>query len=127
MGKPYLPVIEKLRSLSDAGTKIFFTQGNHDLLIDETFMRHIGGKLLPGEQKIDLYGTPTLIMHGDTLCTDDKSYQRLRSLLRLKLVQKIYLALSPKKRSKKRTRFAREPRKAPNIKITRYSCKPENR
>ena len=64
-------------------------------------MRHIGGKLLPGEQKIDLYGTPTLIMHGDTLCTDDKSYQRLRSLLRLKLVQKIYLALSPKKRSKK--------------------------
>jgi len=31
---------------------------------------------------IDLYGTPTLIMHGDSLCTDDVAYQQARQLFR---------------------------------------------
>ena len=64
-------------------------------------MRRIGGKLLPDETVIDLYGTPTLIMHGDTLCTDDKYYQLMRKILRLKIVQKLYLSMSPEKRAKK--------------------------
>ena len=101
IGKPYLPVIEQLKSLSDAGTKIFFIQGNRDFLIGEHFMQRIGGKLLPDEQVIDLYGTPTLIMHGDTLCTDDKAYQWMRRILRLKIVQKLYLSMSPEKRAEK--------------------------
>ena len=101
IGKPYLPAIEQLRALSDSGTKIYFIQGNRDFLIGEEFMRRIGGVLLPDEKVIDLYGTPTLIMHGDTLCTDDKAYLRLRAILRLKLVQKIYLSLSPETRGKK--------------------------
>jgi len=101
IGKPYLPVIEKLKALSDSGTKIYFIQGNRDFLIGEKFMQRISGELLPDEKVIDLYGTPTLIMHGDTLCTDDKSYQRMRKIFRLKLVQKIYLSMSPEKRNKK--------------------------
>jgi len=101
IGKPYFPVIEQLKSLSDAGTKIYFIQGNRDFLIGEHFMQRIGGKLLPDETVIDLYGTPTLIMHGDTLCTDDKSYQFMRKILRLKIVQKLYLSMSPEKRAQK--------------------------
>ena len=64
-------------------------------------MDRIGGELLPDEVVIDLYGTPALIMHGDTLCTDDKAYQRMRKVLRLKIVQKLYLSMSPEKRNKK--------------------------
>ena len=101
LGKQYLPTINKLKSLSDSGTKIYFIQGNRDFLIGETFMQRIGGTLLPDQKVIDLYGTPTLIMHGDTLCTDDRAYQRMRALFRLKIVQKLYLSLSPESRDKK--------------------------
>ena len=101
IGQPYLRVIEQLKSLSDLGIKIYFIQGNRDFLIGERFMQSIGGKLLPDETVIDLYGTPTLIMHGDTLCTDDKAYQRMRRVLRLKIVQKLYLSMSPEQRAEK--------------------------
>lgn len=99
-GRPYLPVIQKLRALADTGVPIYFIQGNRDFLIKKEFCRRAGMHLLPDQQLIDLYGTPTLIMHGDTLCTDDKAYQRLRWLLRRKLMQKIYLSLSPEKRAR---------------------------
>lgn len=98
--EPYLPVLNKLKALSDSGVSIFFIQGNRDFLLQHKFMERIGGELLPDQQIINLYGVPTLIMHGDTLCTDDKGYQRMRWLFRLKIVQKIYLSLSPEKRGK---------------------------
>ncbi len=101
IGKPYLPVIDQLRLLSDSGVKLYFIQGNRDFLIGDTFMRRIGGTLLPDQQIIDLYGTKALIMHGDTLCIDDKGYQLMRKIFRLWIVQKIYLSMSPEKRSKK--------------------------
>ena len=97
-GKPYLPVINTLKALSDSGTNLFFIQGNRDFLAQVAFIERIGATLLPDQQVVDLYGKPTLIMHGDTLCTDDKGYQRMRWLFRRKLAQKIYLSLSPEKR-----------------------------
>lgn len=100
LGKPYLPVIAQLKSLSDAGVKLYFTQGNRDFLIGKKFISRIGATLLPDEHIIDLYGTKALIMHGDTLCTDDKGYQWMRRVFRIKLVQKIYLTMSPEKRDR---------------------------
>jgi len=101
VGKPYLPIIKQLKSLSDSGVKLYFIQGNRDFLISETFVKRIGASLLADECVVDLYGTKVLIMHGDTLCTDDKAYQLMRKLFRLKIVQKIYLWMSPEKRTQK--------------------------
>jgi len=53
-GKPYLPVIQQLRVLSDSGVKIFFTQGNRDFLLKQKFADAVGGELLPDE-KIQQY------------------------------------------------------------------------
>jgi len=100
-GKPYLPVIQQLKSLSNAGIRLYFIQGNRDFFAQDKFVKSIGAELLPDHHIIDLYGTRTMIMHGDILCTDDKAYQRMRYILRLKLLQKIYLSLSPEKRAKK--------------------------
>lgn len=110
IGQAFLPVIERLKSLSESGTEIYFIQGNRDFLIGKTFMDHIGGTLLPDEYVIDLYGKPTLLMHGDTLCTDDKAYQRMRRIFRLKIVQKLYLSLSPEKRHEKTLKIRRKSR-----------------
>ena len=66
------------KQLSDSGTPVYFIHGNRDFLIRQKFARRAGMILLPEQAVIDLYGTPTLIMHGDELCTRDVAYQAFR-------------------------------------------------
>jgi UDP-2,3-diacylglucosamine hydrolase len=62
-----------------AGPPVYFMHGNRDLLVGEAFARRAGAQLLPDPTAVDLYGTPTLLMHGDTLCTDDVEYLQFRA------------------------------------------------
>ena len=101
LGQPFLPVLEHLKQLSDSGVEVYFAQGNRDFLIRDRFIQKIGATLLPDTLVINLYGTPTLILHGDTLCTDDKGYQYMRQLFRIKWLQNLYLSLSIENRSKR--------------------------
>ena len=75
-------IIAVLRAVTDRGIEGFFTHGNRDFLVGEHFAEHTGFSLLPDEVVIDCYGTRVLLMHGDTLCTDDTDYQALRATLR---------------------------------------------
>ncbi|MCK5903023.1 MAG: UDP-2,3-diacylglucosamine diphosphatase [Cocleimonas sp.] len=92
LGEPILSIIDAFKLLSNNGCTLYFAHGNRDFLIGEAFMQRIGGQLLDEHHVIDLYGTPTLIMHGDTLCTDDTDYQQLRTLLRNTEWQQAFLA-----------------------------------
>ncbi|MBB3046439.1 UDP-2,3-diacylglucosamine hydrolase [Litorivivens lipolytica] len=74
--------IAAFRRLADSGTALYFLHGNRDFLLGEQFATETGGTLLDDPSKIDLYGTPTLLMHGDSLCTADTEYQSLRVQLR---------------------------------------------
>jgi UDP-2,3-diacylglucosamine hydrolase len=56
--------------------------GNRDLLLGQEFMRRSRARLIADPLLLDLYGTRTLVMHGDTLCTDDIEYQKFRSYAR---------------------------------------------
>ncbi|TRZ97187.1 MAG: UDP-2,3-diacylglucosamine diphosphatase [Rhodocyclaceae bacterium] len=71
-----------LRNLADRGTRIFFIAGNRDFLIGETFAAATGITLLNEIEKVGAGGTPTLLMHGDTVCTDDIPYQEFRKMVR---------------------------------------------
>lgn len=71
-------IIAALRELSDSGTKVYFIHGNRDFIVGDKFAKASGVILLPEHSVVDLYGTPTLIMHGDTLCSFDTGYQELR-------------------------------------------------
>jgi UDP-2,3-diacylglucosamine hydrolase len=75
-------VAEKLRALVDAGVPAYFIRGNRDFLLGESFAARCGMTLLDDPSIIDLYGTPTLILHGDLLCTDDTAYQQFRTQTR---------------------------------------------
>ncbi|MGH8502641.1 MAG: UDP-2,3-diacylglucosamine diphosphatase [Gammaproteobacteria bacterium] len=88
------PTIAALAALTARGVPVYFIHGNRDFLIGQEFARQSGCELLPEDAVIDLYGEPTLIMHGDTLCTDDKAYQSFRAKIRHPLVRKILLSLS---------------------------------
>ena len=93
-------VVDSLRALSSAGVPVYFIHGNRDFLIGQGFEDLAHCKILHEETVVDLYGTPTLIMHGDTLCTDDVAYQRYRSKVRNRWVQKTLLLLSVKQRQR---------------------------
>ncbi len=78
----YAPVLQGLRTLVDAGTPVFLMHGNRDFLLGSGFENATGVRLLPEPATIDLYGEPVLLMHGDTLCTDDVAYQKFRVMVR---------------------------------------------
>lgn len=94
------PAISSIRHLSTLGVPVYFIHGNRDFLIGKKFAKQTQCKILQEETVIDLYGTPTLLMHGDTLCTDDIAYQKYRKKARNPLIQKTLLMLSAKQRLK---------------------------
>lgn len=75
------PALKTLRRYTES-VPTGFIHGNRDFLIADTFARQHGIDLLPEVNVIDLYGVATLIMHGDTLCTDDHDYQAVRAQVR---------------------------------------------
>lgn len=88
-----IPVINGLRLLSDRGVPTFFMSGNRDFLIGECFASNTGCKLLDDTHRIELYGRAAILLHGDTLCTDDVPYQQLRQTLRNPAWQAQFLEL----------------------------------
>lgn len=79
--------------LSRGATRVFFMHGNRDLLVGRDFARSAEAELLGDPTVSDLYGTPTLLMHGDTLCTDDVEYQKFRAYARNSENQARFLTL----------------------------------
>ncbi|MGL4316259.1 MAG: UDP-2,3-diacylglucosamine diphosphatase [Pseudomonas sp.] len=71
-----------LRQLSDSGTRIFLMHGNRDFLIGRAFCRAAGCTLLQDPSLVRFNDEPVLLMHGDSLCTQDVGYMKLRRLLR---------------------------------------------
>jgi len=56
--------------------------GNRDFLMDQQLAQDCQAIILPDPSIINLYGTPTLLTHGDAMCTDDKQYQAFRQQVR---------------------------------------------
>ncbi|MBQ4836387.1 MULTISPECIES: UDP-2,3-diacylglucosamine diphosphatase [Pseudoalteromonas] len=73
-----LAIAKKLKAISDSNVSIYFIHGNRDFLVGEHYAKLCGMTLLPEQAVIDLYGTPTLILHGDEMCTQDTEYQKFR-------------------------------------------------
>ncbi len=71
-----------LRELEAQGTRIFIMHGNRDFLMDTRLAAACHATLLPDPTLLDLYGTRTLLSHGDALCTDDVAYQQFRRTVR---------------------------------------------
>ncbi len=82
-----------LKALTDSGVPVYVIHGNRDFLLGEAFERRTGAKLLPDPVLVELHGVPTLLSHGDVFCTEDTSYQQLRSIVRKPGWQQRFLML----------------------------------
>lgn len=76
---PNRKIKKHLKQLTDAGTKVYLQQGNRDFLLGDRFRQETGVILIDDYVVIDLFGIPTLLTHGDLLCTDDLPYQAFRA------------------------------------------------
>lgn len=81
-----------LRQLRASGTALYFMHGNRDFLVGKDFAARCGMELLGDSAVIDLYGRPALLMHGDTLCTEDKDYLAFRTQVRNPQWQQMIMA-----------------------------------
>lgn len=89
----YAPEVAQLAALSQTGVKLYFQRGNRDFLVGEDFCLLSGMQLLRDPAVIDLYGTPTVLSHGDLLCTDDIGYQRWRRFAHNPTAQRFFRGL----------------------------------
>ena len=102
-------VADALRGLSDKGIAVSFMHGNRDMLVQDKFATRCGARLLADPVLLeDLHGTRTLLMHGDTLCTDDIEYQKFRSYARDPGNQRQFLAQPLEERRRQALRIRAE-------------------
>ena len=86
-------IVASLHAIADAGVPVAVMHGNRDFLLGERFARAAGATLLPERIVVEAGGVPTLLMHGDELCTDDLAYQKYRAWSRDRLRQRRFLSL----------------------------------
>lgn len=86
-------IASAIKAVVDAGVPCYFIHGNRDFLVGQRFARQSGMILLAEEERLDLYGREVLIMHGDTLCTDDLGYLAFRAKVHTPWIQRLFLAL----------------------------------
>jgi len=84
-------VARALHQLVNAGVAVFVMHGNRDFLLAEAFCQASGATLIADPTVITLNGVQTLLMHGDTLCSDDVGYLAFRQQARDPAWQRAFL------------------------------------
>ena len=80
--------IAAIKTLADSGVAVYCIYGNHDFTMGSTFTAESGCRLLREPVVTSLYGETAVLLHGDSLCTSDVSYQRYRAIMRSTLFRK---------------------------------------
>lgn len=93
-------IVRGLRELTAGGTPVYVMHGNRDFLMADGFEKTTGCHLLADPTRIDLHSTPTLLMHGDSLCVDDIEYMAFRTKVRNPAWQREFLGKSVAARDK---------------------------
>ena len=91
-------VRETLSALSAAGTRVFLMTGNRDFLMGQQLANECGINLLEDPSVATLGGQKVLLMHGDSMCTQDSEYMAFRAKIRNPATQQMLLSKSLEER-----------------------------
>ncbi|MBE9567683.1 MAG: UDP-2,3-diacylglucosamine diphosphatase [Proteobacteria bacterium] len=107
------PIFDKLAELSEKhGTRVFFMHGNRDFLIGEKLAERCHFQLIDEPYALSMNGKKMLLMHGDTLCTDDIEYQKFRQMVRSPLWKQEILSKSLEERIQIARQFREQSQKS---------------
>ena len=95
----YKEIISTLKKLTEE-TKVFVMVGNRDFLLSHKFEVETGCKLIKEPYLLEHNTKKFLLIHGDSLCTDDVNYQKLKKVLRNPIIKFIFLHLPKSTRLK---------------------------
>ena len=87
-----------LKALTATDTPVFFMHGNRDFLVGKGFEQATGAKIIGDPTRLTVGARQYILMHGDTLCTDDKAYQFFRTFVRNRFIQTVFRLLPLSKR-----------------------------
>lgn len=104
------PVIDALQQLHHNNVEVFIMHGNRDFLLGDSFCRATGSQLINDPTLIELDDLRILLMHGDTLCTDDVDYQAFRQQVRAPAFCNEFLSHPIEKRISIASQFREESR-----------------
>src|SRR3569833_433638 len=93
--KGYIRFLGKLAELSDAGIKLWFFRGNHDMWMFDYFERELGVTIISNELFIERGGKKFFLHHGDGLGPGDSMYKVLKKIFRSKLCQWLFARIHP--------------------------------
>jgi len=94
--KGYIRLQGKLAAMSDAGIKIYFFKGNHDMWVDDYFTMEMGIQIISDELVIHRGGKSFYLHHGDGLGPGDANYRILRKIFRNPVCQWLFSVLPPR-------------------------------
>lgn len=92
---PYVPLLEALYRLRQAGTEIVYVEGNHDFHLGPFFAKTLGATILPDGGAVTIDSQRIYLTHGDLIDPADHGYRRLRRLLRSRLIKALIAIVPP--------------------------------
>jgi UDP-2,3-diacylglucosamine hydrolase len=93
--KGYIRFLGKLAELADAGIKLYFFKGNHDMWMFDYFEQELGATIISNEIIIERNGKKFFLHHGDGLGPGDESYKMLKKIFRSNLCQWLFARIHP--------------------------------
>ncbi len=95
----HIEIFQCLKDLSRT-VEIFFLAGNRDFLLGDEAASRMGANIILEPAMLSLGDQSIVLLHGDSICTDDPEYQQFRKMVRGETWQKEFLGkpLSERKR-----------------------------
>ncbi len=91
----YIRFLGKLAELTDAGIKLYFFKGNHDMWMFDYFTKELGAIIIDNELEIERNGKKFYLHHGDGLGPGDGKYKILKKVFRSNVCQWLFARVHP--------------------------------
>lgn len=94
--KGFVRIFGKLAELTDAGVKVTWLTGNHDIWLFSYLQQELGVEVVDSELTADIDGTLFYMAHGDRTGCDSRTFRLIQSLFRNRFCQRLYSAINPR-------------------------------
>ena len=92
----YTRFFGKLAELADAGIKIVWLKGNHDIWIYDYLPNELGIEVVDGNLEREIQGKKVFMSHGDGVGKIEGSFKLIRKIFRNRFLQKMFSGIHPR-------------------------------